>query len=111
MLAMRVAHSSCYTPDCLPLSSVQLLIGLGEECRGGRACANEDPIPMHTKMAQIGLSRLFFFKGTCIWEVSKGLESRHSRCGVSVTPMFYMQVWNFQRTNKCILKMRMWGQK
>lgn len=32
MLAMSVAHSSCYMPDCLPLSSVQLLIGLGEEC-------------------------------------------------------------------------------
>lgn len=61
MLAMRVAHSSCSTPDCLPLSSVQLLIVLGEECGEGRACASEDPVPMHTEMAQIGLSRLFFF--------------------------------------------------
>lgn len=61
MLALCVWLIVPGTRQTACLFSVQLLIGLGEECREGRACASEDPIPMHTKMAEIGLSGRFFF--------------------------------------------------
>lgn len=71
--------------------TASFLCALGGECEEGRACASEDPTPTGTKMAQVGRS----VHGCGRWV---RVESRPGRCGLSRSHMFYMHVWNSQRS-------------